>query len=309
MLGINDIVDFPGQGTIDRILNCSTIDIVSPFYSRWALRKLEKRRYSRVRLITRLPNEYHTAPTFLENDPRPLKITMKKLGIDLQVFRFPSVHAKLYLSTDSAWAGSANFTQNGFSGKAELLLNFPPPFNDLSEIFDRYLTKSVRINIDNIQFLIDCVKLGLTTLSPERQIRPESPDTPVAEAVSYEDFGEWLKSRGQEGQYLIDRIGNKYRMSGHVFSGYHGILAFLMKEKGIGSRLLGVGSPNERILIRLAGFVKKYGSKYGGPRGGIWNSKLSRRLGGTQSGGGAGDVVVKRLLIEVPQYMRHKHLL
>jgi len=100
-------------------------------------------------------------------------------------------------------------------------------------------------------------------------------------------------------------------MSGHAYSGFHGTFSFLSKNPEIGRTLLtqhGLPIPAE-ILDKLAEFVRDHGHKFGGPRGGTWRSKLSQRLGGVHIGGGAGDVLVKRLLIEVPRYMREKELL
>src|SRR5438477_614861 len=97
ILPVQGIIDFPPGSTLTRIMNSDRLDIISPFYSGWALRKLENRNHSHVRLITRLPDQYHSAPPFLDNDPKPLKQTMDRLGSTFSVFAMPTVHAKLYV--------------------------------------------------------------------------------------------------------------------------------------------------------------------------------------------------------------------
>jgi hypothetical protein len=308
ILNVQEVIIFPSGSSLDAILHTDHVDIISPFYSEWALRKLEKKNLSRVRMITRLPTQYHSAPSYLDNDPRPLRRAMHQLGSALAVFALPNVHAKLYLTDSQAWLGSANFTRNGFSNKGELLIRVSPAGDVLPRIFHKFLGVSTKVSKSNVDFLTDCFESGLSKIDPIQNVELESRDIPIAESVSYEDFGRWLESQ-HDSDYIRDRILNKNRMSGHVYSGFHGILSFVAKHPTIGRRLLKNKQPDEADLARLADFVRQFGAKFGGPRGGTWNSKLSTRIGGTQSGGGAGDAVVKQLLIDVPKYMRHKHLL
>src|ERR1700730_3917540 len=299
LLNVRNVIGFPSEPCIDEILDTDTVDIISPFYSGWALRKLQVRSWSRIRLITRLPTQYHSAPPFLDNDPKPLKRAMDRLGSALFVFAFPTVHAKLYITPDQAWLGSANFTRNGFSGKGELLLRIAPSETNLSQTFQTFLRASKKVSRADIIFLDDCVSLGLTTVNPLQRVAGGSGgsgDTSVLTAMSYDDFGNGLETQA-DAQYIRDRILNKNRMSGHVYSGFHGIFAFILKNPELGRNLLRRRrSDDSEILDKLGDFVRRYGARFGGPRGGTWNSKLSTRIGGTQSGGGAGDVVVKHLL-------------
>ena len=306
------IITFPTVSELNDILNGSRIDIVSPFYSGWALDKLTPARHSSVRLITRLPTTFLSPPTFLDNDPQPLKDAMSRLGDALSVYALPSVHAKLYVNDTAGWFGSANFTRNGFSGIGELVLRCSPPLDDLEGAFEEFMDESSPITHDNVQFLVQSVRSGLTRLRPKPAGGESSADIPTSDAVSYEDFGKWISRRRSEiATYLNQRMHNKYRMSGHAYSGFHGTFSFLTKNADIGLTLLGQRAlpiPDD-ILDKLATFVRSHGAQFGGPRGGTWRSKLSTQLGGLQVGGGAGDVLVKRLLIEVPRYMRDKHLL
>jgi hypothetical protein len=206
-------------------------------------------------------------------------------------------------------AGERKFHSQRLLQKGELLVRVSPCGDDLPKIFRSFLSASTRVSKSDVDFLISCVGSGLTKIDPIQNFGVESGDVPVSEAISYEDFGRWLESQ-DDSDYIRDRISNKNRMSGHVYSGFHGISSFILKNPDIARQLLkGKRSDDAAILDRLGDFVRRYGAKFGGPRGGTWNSKLSVRIGGTQSGGGAGDAVVKRLLIDVPRYMRDKNLL
>jgi hypothetical protein len=312
MLKVDKVIAFPSAGVLDEILAADTADIISPFYSGWALEQLEPARHNKIRLITRLPSSFASPPPFLDNDPRPLQKALRRMGDSLSVYAMPTVHAKLYLVPSSAWVGSANFTRTGFSGVGELLLRVSPPTLELSQHFRHFLRRSTPISLDDIDFLVANVRSGLTKLTPELSSGKNSGDAPMELAVSYADFGHWIERRStDEATYINDRIHNKYRMSGHSYSGFHGVFSFLRRNPVMGRRLLKkrkLPIPDD-IIQHLSAFVARYGDQFGGPRGGTWRSKLSVRLGGIHIGGGAGDVMVKRLLLEVPRYMRARGLL
>jgi hypothetical protein len=313
MISETQIIAFPTIRELNRIISQDRIDIISPFYSRWALAKLAPTRHSKIRFITRLPTTYSSPPPFLDNDPRPLKESMSRLGSALSVYALPHVHAKLYLNPLHAWLGSANFTRTGFSGIGELLMCFNPPLEELRSTFDHFKTTATRVTEENLQYLVENVRSGLTRLSPHLDTVKDSGDASIETTASYEDFKKWIEARrGDEiAAYISSRSHNKYRMSGHVYSGFHGTFIFLRDNQDIARELLKIRRLPipERILNELSPFVERYGDKFGGPRGGTWRSKLSVRLGGVHTHGGAGDVMVKRLLIEVPRYMRYKRLL
>lgn len=310
VLSVEDVIEFPSKSIFDEITDGDTLDIISPFYSAWSIGRLPARPTTRIRLITRLPEQYHSAPFVLENDPRPLKKAMDKLGSRLTIFALPSVHAKLYICPQTAWLGSANFTRNGFSGKGELLLRISPVQDNIRATFHRFIGQSVRVQATDVSFLINCLRDGITKLALQPSAGGALGDNlETIASVSYEEFATWLASRPDAG-YILDRVSNKNRMSGHVYSGFYGVSAFLRLNPKLG-RALAKSEPGAEsmTLEKLADFVRKYGSKFGGPRGGTWNSKLSIRLGGLQSGGGAGDVVVKHLLPLVASYLRHKRVI
>ena len=308
MFKVSSVISFPSSTVFNEIIDCDSIDIISPFYSGWSIGQLINRSPSRIRFITRLPIQYHTAPIMLDNDPVPLKNAVKKLGDKIIIRALPDVHAKLFLRSDHAWFGSSNFTRNGFSGKGEVILKCAPPLNEFRKIFKSFLSLSKPVSQDNIDFLIDCKKAGLTKLAHHGKIDEASPDTASSDVFSYESFKEWLGNTNSC-DYILQRIHNKNRMCGHVYSGFHGIMAFLYNNNDAALSILDAGTYGDEIIKRLASFIGKYGEKYGGPRGGTWNSKLSVHLGGTQVGGGAGDAVVKHLLEQVPRYMKDMHLL
>src|SRR5690242_628240 len=105
MLEVSDIIARPDQSVLRHITRGAEIDIISPFYSGWSFRELERSRHSRVRFVTRLPNEFGSPPSFMDNDPRPLHAVMTRLGPLFEVYALPDVHAKLYLNEKSAWFG------------------------------------------------------------------------------------------------------------------------------------------------------------------------------------------------------------
>ena len=309
VLSVQSVIEFPHKSVFNEILSSDQLDIISPFYSGWALRKLENSSLSRIRLITRLPDQYHSAPPFLDNDPKPLKHAMDRLGTNLSVFALPTVHAKLYVSSDDAWLGSANFTRNGFSGKGELLIQVSPAQENIKQTFCHFLQFATNVRLQDISFLLNCVERGITRVNPLQDVDGGSGDIPALVAVSYEDFGDWLRSR-TDAHYILDRMSNKNRMSGHVYSGFYGLCAFFRKNPKLAVRAMQSEQADQsKTLDRLGLFVQQHGALFGGPRGGTWNSKLSTRLGGTQSGGGAGDAVVKHLLPLVARYMRHKKMI
>lgn len=307
------VLTFPKDDELERILDHGSIDIISPYYSGWALDKISPRDNSKVRLITRLPTDCYSPPPFLDNDPKPLLSTMERLGAAFSVYGLPTVHAKLYINATSAWAGSANLTKTGFSGVGELLLRFTPATGELKNAFDEIKAKSKQVSTENVRKLVTSLDLGLTHIRPTVDIPQGAAVAPVTSAGSYQDFELWLKTRvkGEQANYIIARIHNYNFMSGHTYSGFHGVSSFLVMNKAIAYTLLPLKEPPipGEILDKLAGFVNKYGHKFGGPNGGTWNKKLSVRLGGTHSGGGAGDVVVKRLLILIPKYLSERGLL
>jgi len=286
------IIAFPTISEFNRILNEDEIDIVSPFYSGWALEKLKAKRHSKVRFVTRLPVTFFSPPLFLDNDPRPLRDTMLRLGSAFTVFALPNVHAKLYLTATSGWLGSANFTRTGFSGIGELLLRFTPPLEELRRTFNLFKSKATPVTADNVQFLVENVRSGLTRLSPDLDVGKRSGDASISDAVSYRDFERFLeRKKGSENAiYIRQRIHNKNFMSGHAYSGFHGIFRFLEKNPAFGRVLLKLRRPliPNNILTKVADFVEEFGDQFGGPRGGSWKSKLSVRLGGVQTRGGAG---------------------
>lgn len=288
-----------------------TLDIVSPFFSGWTLSRLDDPKFTKVRLITRLPDAYYAPPAFVDNDPTPLRKIMAQLGNRLEVYGDPEIHAKLYVGEADTWLGSANFTRNGFSGKGELLLRFGTT-QDTKKIFSQFLNGRARVQMSDVAKLEDFIKLGLT--SKRKPIEPgpgNSADLTVAATVTLEDFTEWLSPSNPMQLAIINSLKNKNRMVGHAYSAFNGVLQFLLRNPSIAEAIL--NNPNaattNAITTKLTAFIVKYGDKYGGPRGGTWRSKLSTKLGGLQTTGGAGDTVVRRFMATLPTYMRQRSLI
>jgi hypothetical protein len=211
----------------------------------------------------------------------------------------PNVHAKMYLCDDTGWVGSSNLTNNGFSGKGELLIKISP-VGGLQASFERFRRGALQVTYDNLNYLTQCLSDGLTTLVKPRG---KTQDDQVIPNLSYEGYGLWL--RQQPGNsWLVGRMENDNNMSGHVYSAFFGAAAFLLRERKYAAWLLAGKGVNQAIENDLADFVLKFGSRVSGPRGGTWNRKLSEKLGGTHSNGGAGDVIVLRSLPFVARYLR-----
>ena len=181
------IESFPSEGLLKEIIKYDVIDIITPFYSAWSLKKLEGAAKTKIRLITRLPSQYRCAPVFLDNDPKPLEQAMTYFGSSLLVYAMPEVHAKIYITSENSWLGSANFTRNGFSGKGELLLKVSPTNSEIRKIFSSFLDNSKNVSIRDMRFLMQCVSDGLTEINKinERQVLAEEP---IAGSVDYADF-------------------------------------------------------------------------------------------------------------------------
>ena len=287
------------------------LDIVSPFFSGWTLSRLNDPRFIKIRLITRLPKSYYAPPAFVDNDPAPLRELMTQLGSRLEVYGDPEIHAKLYVGEGDTWLGSANFTRNGFSGKGELLIRFGTS-QDTRKIFSQFLKGRTRIKLSDVSRLEDFIKLGLT--SKRKPIEPgpgNSADLTVAATVTLEDFAEWLSPANPTHLAIINSLNNKNRMVGHAYSAFNGVLQFLLKNTAIAKEILisPDAATTDMVTKKLTAFIVKNGDKYGGPRGGTWRSKLSTKLGGMQTTGGAGDTVVRRFMLTLPAYMRQRSLI
>lgn len=236
---------------------------------------------------------------------------MGQLGPRLEVYGDPEIHAKLYVCEAATWLGSANFTRNGFSGKGELLLKFNTT-SATRKIFSQFLWGRARVMLADMEKLEEFIKLGLT--SARKPIDPgprNSGDVTVAASVTLEDFKAWLSPSNQTQLAIINSLENKNRMVGHAYSAFNGVLQFLLKNPGIAGAILNdAGAANaSEVTSKLTAFIVKYGDKYGGPRGGTWRSKLSTKLGGLQTTGGAGDTVVRRFISTLPAYMHQRSLI
>jgi hypothetical protein len=305
----------PIEADLKAILTTARLDVVSPFYSGWSLARLDKPTKTKVRLVTRLPNQFYAPPAFVDNDPKPLRKLMQVMGGRLEIYADPNVHAKLYVGTDATWVGSANLSKNGFSGKGELLLKFSTDAQ-LRAIFGDFKNLARRVTVADMLKLEGFISAGLTAKVP----RPEttggsttdgSADVTLGASVTFEDFEAWLSPKVLVHQQIRGSLQNKNRMVGHAYSAFHGGLQFLSRNRPIALRLLADPdySSSDDVRLPLAAFVTAYGANYGGPRGGTWRSKLSTRLGGTQVSGGAGDTLVRRFLVTLPEYMRQRGLL
>ena len=282
----------PVEADLKAILTTARLDVVSPFYSAWSLARIDKPAKSKVRLVTRLPDQFYAPPAFIDNDPKPLRKIMQMMGTRLEVYADPNVHAKVYVGAESTWIGSANLSKNGFSGKGELLIKFATDAQ-MRALFNGFKDFARRVTISEMLKLEGFISDGLTARVPRSEAAglasaDESADVTLGASVTLEDFATWLDPSVPVHKLILASLQNKNRMVGHAYSAFHGGLQFLARNRPIALKLL--VDPDyaysDDVRSPLAAFVTAYGAKYGGPRGGTWRSKLSTRLGGTQNSGG-----------------------
>ncbi|WP_310084329.1 MULTISPECIES: restriction endonuclease PLD domain-containing protein [unclassified Sphingopyxis] len=296
---------------LDVILDSDKVHVVSPFLSEKTISRININRHKTFSLITRLPKSYNFPSAFIENDPKPLLDAMQRMGSKFRLYALPPVHAKIYINEASSWTGSANFTANGFSGKPEILVDFEQVHPELSRTFRTYLQQSTLITKQNLKALIGWIDEGLTEISRPGASKATQ-DEPEAAGASYESFLAWLRTyqgaHKRDAKVLLNRAEGGNQMSGHVAIAFNGVMSFLRKNPNLISNLLAntTGYPGTEVMQPLANFIRQHGDAYKGPRGGKWRSYLSTDLGGRQTGGGAGNVIVRRTLVLIPAYLRDR---
>lgn len=301
---------YPDAHLLRKIVASKELRIVSPFYSSASLNKIDHQKIRRLYFITRMPNQYLMPTAFIENDPVPLQNLLNRLGQRLKIFALPDLHAKLYIGDDRVWAGSSNFTINGFSGKPEIVLQFDAVNEAWSDLFETYRREAFPIGLTELKKLSDWVSLGLTNVRSPARSESHSDTGSKQRPLTLEDFIDWLGDRSEPmadlRKHLHDRVNGKNYMSGHVPPSFNGVMSFLqMNPKYI--RALQGASDNSippRLLEQFAVFVGRFGDHYRGPKGGLWRNYLSVKLGGAQVSGGAGDTVAKKCLVLIPAYMK-----
>ena len=305
---IDRIYDKPGRRVLDEILLGRSINIASPFYSASTVNMLNMDNAENVSFITRLPDQYNMPVAYVENDPTPLKRLLERSGNKFSLYALPTLHAKLFMNENSVWMGSSNFTLNGFSGKQEIVAKFSGKQDPWSKIFKSYLSDATRVTQADLDRLIQWIKDGLTRVNRMPEPEDEQVGKTRSAPYSFEDFASWLREKRaplpELRKHLYERVQGKNFMSGHVRAGFYGATAFLVTDEGRMKLLAatGTGDVPAQILEDFAEFVRKFGDQYRGPRGGRWRNYLSTKLGGTQTKGGAGDIIVKRCLSLIPLY-------
>lgn len=305
---------FANPADLDEILDSDAVRVVSPFLSSITLDRISSNRHKSFSLITRLPTSYNSPIAFIENDPAPIIAAIDRMGTKLRILALPSVHSKIFLNENYSWTGSANFTNNGFSGKPELLIRFDGVEPNLDKIFEKYEGQSYLVSKSKLLKLQDWINKGLTEIDSRASRTHQTPDEPEAGVVSYSDFLKWLGSYNGKHKniatILADRADGGNQMSGHVALAFNGVTSFLRKNPEI-RRIIDYKNwtqAEDSALMPLANFIKKYGDEYRGPRGGFWRKYLSTDLGGRQVNGGAGNSIVKRSVLLLPQYLDERGL-
>lgn len=236
------------------------------------------------------------------------------MGPKLKIYALPSIHSKIFLNKDRSWTGSANFTNNGFSGKPELLIKFDDVDPNLDKIFGNYLKQSVLVAKSSLMKLQRWIDKGLTEIDCRASRTQQTPDEPESGVASYNDFLTWLANYKQkhksDAKTLLDRARGGNQMSGHVALAFNGVTSFLRKNPQVRELIdYNTWTQVKPIALKpLASFIKKYGDDYRGPNGGYWRNYLSTDLGGYQTTGGAGNTIVKRCVLLLPQYLDDRGL-
>lgn len=143
-----------------------------------------------------------------------------------------------------------------------------------------------------------------------------NPGPPAAASGNIAGFLDWLRANGEEdARYVLDRFStnSRYQMTGHAWSAFHGIGAFLRANPDLAAPLArGRYAPRlfweeqSELRRRFAAFVATEGHRFPGQDGGNWAAKLPRSLGGSQTEGGAGSGLVARMLILMARYQRER---
>lgn len=299
---------------LDAILDADKVRVASPFLSDGTVARINNNRHKKFELITRLPTTYNYPAAFIENDPRPLRNAMERMGTKFKLYALPTLHAKLYINSSDSWTGSANFTQNGFSGKQELLLRFNGVNAELDRIFCVYKAQAALVSKANLNALISWIDDGLTEVGFRSSNAASTLDEPEGGGASYDSFLKWLAAykgpHKQEAKTLLDRANGGNQMSGHVATGFNGVASFLRMNPDLRARLKAYNNTNfgPEILTPLSNFIKKHGNKYKGPNGGQWRNYLSVKIGGVQTTGGAGNSIVTKSLLLMPYYLDSKNI-
>lgn len=309
---IENLYSTPGRDVLDDIVRGKRLRIASPFYSAASISLLDLRKSMEVSLITRLPDQYNMPVAYIENDPAPLKGLLESYGDKVSLYALPSLHAKLFINENSVWMGSSNFTLNGFSGKQEIVAKFSEEKSFWSNIFNSYVDLSTRIAKGDLEKLDTWIQSGLTRIS-RMPPTEKNDDSQIAEvSFSFEEFVLWLQKKHAPlpdlRKHLFDRVKGMNFMSGHVRAGFHGTMAFLAANEQHMDTVVAAGASSvpAAVLGSFSEFVRLHGDEYRGPQGGYWRSYLSTKLGGVQTRGGAGDIIVKRCLVLVPHYIKGK---
>ncbi|MEA2984714.1 MAG: PLD-like domain [Alphaproteobacteria bacterium] len=308
------LIDRPSAATLGQVINGRRLDLIAPFARRGPLERIVPASHDRVRLIVRLPRPTDLIPKRLDNDPRDFVRLLDRMAHRAHVYALPRVHTKLYLNGTSAYFGSANFTSSGFGRNPEALLvaTEPSVYEELRGTFDKYLHQSTRLPLSFLRRLSLVVEQG----DAEVVAAPEQPVLLVRDrnADDIGNFRNWLNSKATpDALYAEARFdpGSGYNMTGHAYSAFYGIRAFLGENLDLIPELAGtVYVPNgtfwsgwPEMQGRFAGFVRAKGHLYPGQGGGPWRNKLPPSLGGHgPGGGGMGSGLVARMLILLSRY-------
>lgn len=308
-------IDKPGENDFTDVIDGRRLDLIAPFATGWALRRLDPARHTRIRIITRLPAAGIPLRS-LDNNPADFVELAARCGRSVEVYGLNKVHTKLYLNGARAFYGSSNFTRSGFGGLHESLLSTAEPqtYRALAELFASYLADATRIPLSQLRALDRAFKRGGLTWDVPDSGATQLHSNPLGDDKA--DFRRWLVHEDTEDTLYIEARfdpGSIYNMTGHAHSGFFGLREFLRSNLDLVPDLsVATYTPRDfwatypDLAPRLREFVLSEGHRFPGQNNGPWRNKLPPALGGTGGGtgpaGGKGSGLIARMLVELSRY-------
>jgi hypothetical protein len=291
--------------------------LITAYYGVEMLTRISHVAPAGTKLLVRMPKPSAIIPVVLPNDPASLLDFMQTQPA-ARVFASPSLHAKIFVSKNEGLIGSSNLSGNGFSGANEACLHTVDPvaIAALRKAARAFIIKSEELQPANVQALIDAVSVGVAKVS-------SPPDAVAAEAAigsgqaanpPFNSFEAWLA--GQKEQIALDVLAfakGKNNMNGHTYTGYQG-LCIMMRADPIWARSLAKKNwMDDSILVamgRIGPFVKAHPGEVTGKISAVWESSyLPKSLGGKVANGGAGQGVLRRMMVLIPRFLVSKKII
>jgi hypothetical protein len=307
----------PKWSDLRAILRGGSPTLVTAYYGGGMLRRMAADAPAGIQLLVRMPVPSMAIPKVLPNDPTPLLAFMKR-RTSAQVFASSSIHAKIFVSDAQAIIGSANLSGTGFSGAAEACLSTTDTGSIaiLRTAAQDFIAGSEAIDQRYVRALVAAVEAGQSSVSvaPDATLASQILEEGQAGNPSFDSFKDWLgRQKRPEARELLEYANGRNNMSGHVYTGYHGLCLMFRMDPGwartlISKNWMAPSIPHE--MQRISGFVGQNPGLIRGKVSAVWeDSYLPRNLGGSVGGGGAGEGVLRRMMTLIPRFLRELSLI